>query len=286
MRALPLLMLLAVALTSPLAAEPVRVFVSVLPLQTFVAKVGGAHVDVRLMVRPGFSPHTYDPTPQQIAALGATALFVRTGVPFEDAWMDRIRSANPSMQILDVRQGLSLRRSDGHGHEHGHEHAEEQDPHVWTSPRRVIEMLGPIREALATLDPAHADDFAANQAAFTAELTELDREIQALLDPLTERRFMVFHPAWGYFADSYGLEQVPIEREGKHPGAQSLVHLIEQAKREGVRAVFVQPQFDRRQAEQVARAIGGRVISVDPLAADYVDNLRAVAGELAEALRE
>ena len=113
----------------------------------------------------------------------------------------------------------------------------------------------------------------------------LDRELHALLDPLPNRGFMVFHPAWGYFADSYGLAQVPIEHEGKEPGARALAALIDQANRENIKVVFVQPQFDKRSATQVARAIGGAVVAVDPLAADYVDNLRRVGREFAQALQ-
>ena len=298
-------------------AEPLRVFASVVPIQTFGEKIGGQHVDARVMVRPGFNPHTYDPTPQQITALAGAALYVRVGVPFEKAWMERIRSANPRMQVLDARDGISLREMEAHahdehgdeaehhqesGHDHRHggeaphadhdehdahagEHDHEQDPHVWTSPPLVTHMVGRIRDKLSELSPDHAADFARNHDAFVAELRALDAELHTLLDPLPNRKFMVFHPAWGYFAESYGLTQVSIEREGKEPGARGLAALIDQAKQEQVKVVFVQPQFDKRQARKVAQAIGGVVVSVDPLAADYVDNLRRVGREFAKALQ-
>ena len=305
-----LMLLLLACLPGVGLAEPLRVFASVVPIQTFVEKVGGQHVDARVMVRPGFNPHTYDPTPQQISALAGAALYVRTGVPFENAWMARIRSTNPKMQVLDVREGITLReleahshdedRDDAHGsrephHDHdkhpghltepGHAHEHEQDPHVWTSPLLASHMVGRIRDKLAEMAPEHAADFARNHDAFVAELEALDRELHALLDPLPNRRFMVFHPAWGYFADSYGLIQVPIEYEGKQPGARALAALIDQAKHDNIKVVFVQPQFDKRQARQVAQAIGGSVIAVDPLDADYVDNLRRVGREFARALQ-
>jgi len=243
-------------------SEPLRVFASVLPIKTFVEKVGGEHVEVRAMVRPGFNPHTYDPTPQQISALAKTALYVRTGVPFEKSWMVRIHSANPKMQVLDARTGITLREMKAHGHdEHGHEsehqdHEDEdkhdQDPHVWTSPMLVKHMLGNIRDKLSELDPAHAADYARNHDIFLAELEVLDNEIDALLEPLSNRKFMVFHPAWGYFADRYHLTQVPIEYQGKEAGARRIAELIEHAKHEQIRVIFVQPQFDRRSARQVA----------------------------------
>jgi zinc transport system substrate-binding protein len=178
-----------------------------------------------------------------------------------------------------------------HGHDEHDSHKgdqhkhHEQDPHVWVSPPLVTQMAGRIRDKLAELAPDHATDFARNHDAFVAELRALDAELHERLDPLTNRKFMVFHPAWGYFADTYGLTQVSIEREGKEPGARGLAALIDQAKKEDVKVVFVQPQFDKRSATQVAQAIGGVVVPIDPLAADYVDNLRQVGRQFAEALQ-
>ncbi len=294
-----LLLLLLVPVLS--LAEPLRIFASVVPIQTFVQRIGGEHVDARAMVRPGFNPHTYDPTPQQIAALSGAVLYVRTGVPFEKAWMDRIRSANPSMQVLDAREGISLRQMEAHAHDehdaeashndhdehdaHAGESDHEQDPHVWTNPLLVTHIVGGIRDKLSKLAPDHRAYFARNHDTFVAELSALNVELHKLLDPLSNRKFMVFHPAWGYFADNYGLTQVSIEHEGKEPGARGLAALIDQAKQEKIKVVFVQPQFDKRQARQVAQAIGGGVVSVDPLAADYVDNLRRVVRQFAEALK-
>ena len=183
---------------------------------------------------------------------------------------------------------IDARHDDHHNHDaHAadHAYADETDPHVWTSPPLVRHMVGVIRDKLSALAPAHAAAFARNHDAFVAELEALDRELHALLDPLLNRKFMVFHPAWGYFANTYRLTQVPIEREGKEPGARALAALIEQAKQEKIKVVFVQLQFDKRHARQVAQAIGGAVIAVDPLAADYIDNLRRVGHEFARALQ-
>jgi zinc transport system substrate-binding protein len=287
-------------MTAPCSAgtERLRVFVSVLPLQTFVEKVGGEHVDVHAMVRPGFNPHSYDPTAQQIAALSEAELYVRAGVPFEAAWMNRIRSANRKMQVLDLRAGLDLREMDAHdadghsgpgaGQDRTDEHRDTGggDPHVWTDPSLVKQMAAGIRDKLSELDPAHQKDFRENYEAFAAELYALDCDIRLLLDDLPSRRFMVFHPSWGYFAEAYGLTQVPIENEGKEPGPRALAALIEQAKREQVKVVFVQPQFDKKSAAQVARAIGGRVLAIDPLAPDYSANLRRVAQQIAGVVKK
>ena len=314
-------------------AAPLEVFVSILPQQTFVERVGGEHVRVTSLTRPGQSPETFEPTPRQVAALAQADLFVGTGMPFETAWMARLRAANPRMRVLDAREDIALLPAEDHGHGHGqardqehgheagigqtdgHDHEAAQapepqagsqagaasvaatapatpdpdhvhdagDPHVWTSPRLVARMSVNIRDTLAELDPTHAADFARNQAAFAAELTSLDSEIRALLTDLPSRKFLVFHPAWGYFAQDYDLIQVPIEQGGKEPGPRALAALIDEARREGIRVVFVQPQSDPRFAARIAEAIGGQLIAIDPLAPDYLTNLREVARRIAAA---
>ena len=280
------------ALLWPLAslAAPLEVFVSVLPQATFVARVGEEHVKVSALTRPGQNHETFEPTPQQVADIARADLFIGIGMPFEQAWLPRLRAANPRMRVLDAREGIDLLPLDHHDHEGDPGHAgpvptadEAGDPHLWTSPLLAARMSASIRDTLAELDPAHAEDYGRNQAEFAAELAALDQEIRLQLKDLPSRKFLVFHPAWGYFAQAYGLTQVPIEQGGKEPGARTLVTLIEQARRDQIRVVFIQPQSDPRFAEQIARAIGGKVIAIDPLAPDYVANLRAVARQIAAA---
>lgn len=279
------------------ADEPVlSVFVSVLPLQGLVEHVGGERVAVQTLVQPGQSPHSYEPTPRQIAALAEADLFVRTGVGFEDAALPRIQGANPDLPVLDLRDGLPLRTLEAHdhgdddaaGHNHGHTHgaaadAHEtattavSDPHVWTSPPLVRRMATAIAARLAELDPQGADSYATNRAGLDSALVALDIELRTRLGPLRHRNFLVYHPAWGYFAEAYGLTQIPIEVDGKAPAARRLASLIEQARANDVRAIFVQPQFDQRMAERVASEIGGQVVSADPLAADLFASLRELA---------
>ncbi len=290
-----LITLLLLAFVTPLthAAEPLRVFVGVLPQQTFLERIGGEHVVVEALVKPGQSPHTYDPTPSQIARLADADLYVGIGLPFESAWTARIRSVNPAMPMLDLSKGFSQRAMEAHDHgaedaAHGadtHYH-HERDPHLWTSPMLVKQMGGEIARALTGLDPDHAADYAANLAVFETDLDALDADIRATLADVRQRRFMVFHPAWGYFADAYQLTQIPIEHDGKEPGPRSLAALIDQARRENVKVIFVQPQFSRKSAEQVARAIDGRVEVIDNLAPDYFANLRQVAEAIAASERD
>jgi zinc transport system substrate-binding protein len=265
------------------AADPLSIFVSVVPQQTFVSRIGGDHVRVEALVQPGQDPHAFEPTARRIAALSGADLYMRIGVGFENAWMPRLLAANPDLPILDARDGVELRpESDSHDHHDHHGHGS-IDPHIWTSPRRVKIIGARIRDTLSALAPEHAADFEANFDRFAADLDALDTAIRERLSGLESRRFMVYHPAWGYFAEDYGLEQIAIEREGKEPGARALASLIEQARREGTRIIFAEPQFNRASAEQVALAIGGKVAVIDPLSGDYFANLRQVADLIGEA---
>lgn len=281
------LVTIGIFIVSGTAAEaaPLRVFVSVSPQQTFVERIGTNKVVVQTMVRPGYSPATYEPTPRQISALANADLYLRIGVPFEQAWMTRISAVNPSMRIHDARQGIEVPAVASHGHgSHGTDgHHADHDPHLWTNPLLVKRMAQTIRDALSELDPVNRAHYEHNYESYAAELDALDAEIRSLLDELEDRRFMVFHPAWGHFARAYRLVQIPIERGGKQPGPQTLTEIISQAKRDQVRVIFVQPQFDQKLAQQVARNIGGRVVVIDPLSPDYTNNMRKVAQQVAQA---
>jgi len=179
----------------------------------------------------------------------------------------------------------------GHDHEHGHDcadhHHEGLDPHVWLSPAQVKIQATAMRDALIAADPAGADVYRAGYEAFAADVSALDKKLRAAFAAVPEgqRKFMVFHPAWGYFARQYGLTQVPVEREGKEPGPAQLAAIIDEAKKDGVRVVFVQPQFSDRNAEVVAKAIGGSVVGVDPLAEDWLANMEKVAAAFQAAMK-
>lgn len=290
MRKALLFPLLAILLAAwPSQAAPLQVFVSVLPQKYIVERIGGDDVEVSVMVGPGRSPATYEPTPKQMATLATAAVYFRIGVAFETVWMERIRANNPDLRIIDLREGLALRSIESHGH-HGHDHHDEEDaeglkdPHVWTSPQLVQVMAGRVLSVLATLNPTGEATYRSNYKALMADLESLDRDIRTKLSPLTNRRFLIFHPSMGYFADTYDLLQVPIEMEGKEPGARTLARLIDEAREQNIRVIFVQQQFSRRLAENIASSIGATVIAIDPLAEDYPTNMRHIAEVFAAAM--
>ncbi len=253
-----------------------RVVVSILPQRYFVERIGDGYVDVSVMVLPGESPATYEPKPDQLRALSEAAVYFSIGVPFERAWMDKIAAANPAMRIVDTSRGIARM-----GEETGN-----PDPHIWLSPRLVKVQARTICDALVELDPAHEAAYRANLAAFLADVDALDADIRAALEGVTQQKFMVFHPSWGYFARDYGLEQIAIEVGGQEPSAAELSALVAQARAEGIRVIFAQPEFSTRAAETIAREIGGEVLLISPLAPDWLDNMHHVAETFARVLKE
>ena len=296
-----MLALAAPAQTARSADVPVRtkICVSILPQQYFVERVGGAHVDVTVLVGPGQSPHTYEPTPKQVAGLSEAKVYFTIGLAFENALVEKTKAAFPDVRIIDTRKGITLRTvtdreaaaeksgahaggSNGDAGSHG---AGEPDPHIWLAPRLVKTQARTICDALKQVDPSNSADYEANLAAFDADLDAVDKRIAAAFAPLPEREFFVYHPAFGYFADAYGLKQTAIEIEGKEPTAKQLAALIDHAKREKVRIIFVEPQSSAKSANAVAEAIGGAVVvSIDPLARDYLANLEGLAALVKKAL--
>lgn len=274
---LALLVLGMVAVPAAGAAR-IKAFVSILPQAYFVEQVGGHYVEVEVLVGPGQSPATYEPTLKQMARLGRSEVYFRIGTPFEKGFIDKISSTFQRLKIVDTRNGVTLRyfkQAKG---------GQIPDPHIWLDPKRVKIQAGTICTALSLLDPAHAASFERNMQAFMADLDELDATIATVLAPVAGSKFYVFHPAFGYFGDSYGLTQVAVEMEGKEPTAKQLSHLIEKARADGVKVIFVQPQYARRDAEAIARAIGGAVVPMNPLPREYLKSLEEMAAILKGAL--
>lgn len=253
--------------------------VSILPQQFFVQRVGGPGVAVTVLVGPGDEPHTFEPTPEKMAALESADVYFRIGMTFEDALTQKIQATVPRLLVVDTRQGIKLRPM-----ESGRARGGDLDPHIWLDPKPVKVQAQTIRDALARVNPSGAGEYDRNLQAFDRELDAVDREIARMLAPYRGRKFLVFHPAFGYFAAAYGLQQLAVEVEGKEPGAEDLAAIISTARREGLRTIFVEPQFSAKSAAAVAREIGGRVVPLDDLGPDYLSNLRDIARKIRDAV--
>lgn len=291
MRRIPLCIALAgsfIFLFAPEARSNDRlsVFVSIVPQRFFVRQIGKELVDVHAMVPPGADPHTYEPKPRQMVSLAAARLYFAIGIEFEAARLKKILSTNPQIKVVHTDEGIqkiSMTEGDHHG-EDQHDHSG-FDPHIWLSPPLVMMQARTILNALGEADPVNRSYYEANFKAFMAELVDLDADLKKIFADRQGLRFMVFHPSWGYFARSYGLVQVPIEIEGKSPKPAQLAGLIENARENNIKIIFVQPQFSSKSAELIAREIGGEVAFVDALAEDWSENLREVADKFEAALK-
>jgi zinc transport system substrate-binding protein len=274
------------------AGKKLLVFVSIPPQKYFLQQIGRRRVEVQVMVQAGASPATYEPKPRQMAAISRSQIYFAIGVPFEKIWLKKIAAANPDMQVVHTDHGIQKipmaanriesERQGGKDHQDSHG---EFDPHIWLSPSLVMIQARTIFNALVQIDPDHRAVYETNTKVFLSKLAALDADLKKTFAGKQGLQFLVFHPSWGYFARSYGLEQVPIEIEGKDPKPAQLKALIEHAKKKHINVIFVQPQFSSRSAELVAREIGGRVIFADPLASDWSGNLREVAQKLKTALK-
>lgn len=298
-------LLLATALVCPTLAmaAPINVAVSIVPEQYFVEQIGGDHVNVDVIVPPGAEPDTYAPKAMQMRKLAKTDLYFPMGVPFENAWQKRIAGVNADMKVVPLYQRVCRRQfPEGMGeHDHGHGHDSDQhsahhdhanpcrperaDPHIWMSPTLVRIMAGTIRDTLIEQDPAHKADYEHNFRQFAQHINDIDSQILKALEGLKSNTFLVYHPAFGYFARSYGLKQLPVQVHGTDPTPTQLAKIIKQAKASDIKVVFVEPQFSKRAAETVAKEIGGQVVAVDPLAKDWGRNLVNVANAFTKALK-
>ena len=284
------------------ALAKVPVFVSILPQQYFVEQIGGSFVDVQVMVLPGASPTTYEPKSRQMAAIAKTKLYFSIGVPFEAVWLERIVASNRNLRVVPMDRGIQkIAMVSHHSHEKTGQHTDRQvlsdgdgeamhhgnpDPHIWLSPPLVMQQAHTVLAALQNIDPENGPGYKANFQAFILQVMALDKELRHLLEPYRGQRFMVFHPAWGYFADTYHLEQMPVELEGKALKSAQLKTLITTARKNCIKVLFLQPQVSAKIAEQVAKEIGAQVAWADPLALDWDGNLRSMARKFQQAMEE
>lgn len=277
---LPLLASLAQA-----AETPLPVAVSVLPQKYLVERVGGRWVVVSSMVSGGKDPHTFEPTPAQVAQLAKARLYFATGMSFERSWLGKMQRSQ-NTRVVDMRQGIKLRQQEAmlelsHSHDDEHEHGG-SDPHVWTSPANLRLIAATIeRELAASLPATSYTELRQNKEALLRDIERSEQRVRNLLARSAVKRFMVFHPSWGYFADAYGLQQLPIEYEGKEPGPRTLAQIIAIGKREQIKVVFVQPQFSARAAGNIAGSLNARVEKLDDLAENVLVNLESAAAAIA-----
>jgi zinc transport system substrate-binding protein len=256
--------------------KPPVVLVSLAPYRTFVKKIAQDLVQVEVMVPPGASAHTYEPTPKQMELASKADIWFFLGEPFEKKALQAVQHAKPSLQAIHLTQGIPLLKESCHCSSCG------EDLHIWLSPSLAKIQAKTIADALSELYPEHAAHFRFHLTEFVSELDALDHFIRATLSPVQQRILMVSHPAYAYFCRDYGLTQLSVENEGRDPTQKQMTALLEQARKFKIRFILAQPQYSDKAAKLVASQIGAKVISVDPYSEDYENALRRIATLIAE----
>jgi len=269
------------------AKSPLRVHVSILPQKYFVERIGHDLVTVDVLVKPGKSPATYSPSPDQIKKLTTSDVYFRIGVPFENSFLQKILSISRIM-LVDTRKDIALRMMEGHDHNDGRDQNKGigNDPHIWMNPLLVKTQAHTIFKTLSSMDPDNRDTYKKNYNLFINDLDALDHRLKKAFENFKGENIFVFHPSFGYFTDAYGLKQVAVETMGKAPKGKTLSNIIKLAKKQGTRVIFAQPQFDNNTAKKIASAINGVVVFIDPLAYDYLTNMGNIAESVTSALKK
>jgi len=257
----------------------INIVVSIPPQFSFIKKIGADMVNITTMVKPGNSPHTYEPKPSQMKEISKANIYFTIGVEFEKAWIPRFANQNKEMQIFDLSKGIEKLKVMGHGGEHH----EESDPHVWTSPENVKIIANNIYKYLLHVDPSNKKYYKKNLEQFLSEIKSTDQKIKKILENTKiGTKFMVFHPSWGYFAQKYNLSQITVEINGKSPKPKTLSHIMKEAKEEDVKAIFVQPEFSDKTAKTIASQLNINVIKASPLDKNWSQSLINLAKAIAE----
>ena len=227
----------------------IDVIVSILPQKEMVEAIGGDSVNVTVMIPPGASPATYDPTPSKLRAVSRADVYLMQGeLPFEKAYRNRLEDVNPSMRIVDTSRNVRYITSE----------SGRKDPHVWLSPTNMRYQAKTVADTLSQLDVTGSTEYRERYEAYAKRLDTLDRNISQRFSELNQTTFIAFHPAWAYLAKEYGLTQVAIQHEGNDPTPRQLQGIIETARNRSVKVIVVQAQFSRQHAEQIAKRKHGR----------------------------
>ena len=257
------------------AFAKVNVAVSIPPQEYILEQIAPNLVDTEVVVKPGNSPHTYEPKPSQMIALSKAKIYFAIGVEFEDSWLPKFKAQNSNLLIVHTDKNITKFPITSK------EEAGELDPHIWLSPKNLKVIAKNMADALIKVDANHTKEYKDNLNKFIANLDNLDKEIKEKLSKLKNRNFLIFHPSWGYFAKDYNLKQIAVEIKGKEPSAKELISVMKLAKKTGVKVIFTQPEFSQKSANLIAKELGIKVVKVSPLTKDIIKNISNFANVLA-----
>jgi zinc transport system substrate-binding protein len=260
--------------------------VTIEPQRYFVEQLVDTCFQVVSMVAPGVSPETYDPSPTQIARLAhSRAYFYMGHLGFEEMWLDKLKKNNPDLPFFDNSRGIHLIvPEDGDTEPAGHDHHAHSgvDPHTWSSPKAALLIVQNMYQDLENIDPARAGVYRANLEKLTHTIHETDSIVQSCLNRSSQKAFIIYHPALTYFARDYGLTQYAIESDGKEPTVEQVRKLVDIAREKGIKTIFIQQEFDRKNAEVIARETGSRLVVINPLSYHWREEMITIAKALSD----
>ncbi|PIF05425.1 MAG: zinc ABC transporter substrate-binding protein [Draconibacterium sp.] len=258
------------------------VTVSILPEKTFIEEIAGNDFKINILIPPGTSPEAGNLLPSQLKDIARSQVWFRMGhIGFEYSWREKIEQANPKMKVVDLSEGLDLIKKGEH-HNNDFIHGAGIDPHIWLSPKLVKQIAGKIYQELAAINPKGAEKYKTNYERFLSKVNALDNEISKKLNDYQGRKIIVFHPSLSYYARDYGLDQWALESGGKEPALQHMAKVVEMAKKENIKVIYIQSEFDRENARVFAEEIDGKIIQVSPLDPNWFENLRDMTRNIVE----
>jgi zinc transport system substrate-binding protein len=260
------------------------VTVSIAPFRYFVETIAGDDFKVNVMVPAGADPHIYEPFPEQINKLRQSEGYISNGyLGFEMNWLDRFYETNKTMKRLSLGEKIDPLVT---GHRHEGEHVEGADPHYWVSPKCAMIMASSVKDFLSELNPSGRLKYEANYESLLIKIQDLDKKAQELFSTVQRRSFMIYHPNLAYIARDYNLEEIPVEFEGKEPPPSRIKELIDRARLDGVKTIFVQREYDTKNAKAIGKEIGAELKIIDPLSEDWLNSTTDIIIALSNCLAQ
>ena len=276
-----ILLFFSCSIISAAASEKPAAALTIVPQKEMLNAVTGGEIDFSVMIPPGYSPANYAPTPQEIREFSEAEIYFSIGVPADiQNILPQAEELSSDLKIVKLFEAVDKKFSPRVFEDGG------RDPHIWLSPLRSAYMVNIMAEELAELMPEKKDFFMKNAASYIKKIKEADRSNKKLLAEYKGEKILVYHPSIGYFTDHYDLEMITIEDHGKEPGPRQIQKIIDKARKENIKTVFYQSEIDSKKSRAVAEEIGGRVIQLNPLAENYLDNLKQMTEIIVETLSE
>ncbi len=239
-----------------------NIAVSILPQKYIVSKIVGSDKNITVLIPPNASPASYKPTPKELEEIKNASIYFTIGVPFEKHWLDRFKSTNSNLEVVDTTEGIKKFSN---------------DPHLWLDPKLDIIMAKNIAQRVAKDDPKNRKKYEDNFQRFKSQMQNLDKKIKDRLKDLKQRIFITYHPSFGYFARAYDLKQISIEKDGHKPSIKHALKVVDLAKKYGIKRIFVSPAFSQKEAKFIAIKIDGKAVSIDHLSEDINKTLWNIA---------